>query len=263
MKRPIMLMPSLALLIIGCATSPRSSLVFSSPAGSRKSDLRIGLGPEKDGLSTVSMTGTLLHSAVVSGEAKREGEAWRISLTKLDYFNSWTNGWTQASFLLDGSAALRKGSSGWLLEIERAPQLDIAGSASIRYYDTYLRGDKGLQEFSRRWDRIRAVATDLSKSPDVAARILDERSLRRYLFPEIYGYDSPPASKRAKAFAQGFGWDTDYTKEHFAEPLRILRDSGTLLRDYKESSELWALALGWKGLWERAERPVAEEYTHS
>ena len=69
------------------------------------------------------------------------------------------------------------------------------------------------------------------------------------LFPELYGYDEPVAPNHARVSVQGFEWNTDYTKAHFAEPLRVLRDSGTLLRDFKESPGLWLLALKWKGLW--------------
>ncbi len=140
------------------------------------------------------------------------------------------------------------------MSIESEPQLDSIESATIRYFETYVRNDQGKTEFAHRWDRIMAVTADLqaraSTDPAAAAALADPRALRRYLFPELYGYDSPPKRDHASALAQGYRWNLDYSKERFAEPLRILRDSGTLLRDYKESPGLWLLALGWKGFWE-------------
>ena len=80
----------------------------------------------------------------------------------------------------------------------------------------------------------------------------NKRNLRRYLFPEIYGYDTKPEAGYSKTAAEGVRWNTDYTKTHFAEPLRNLRDSGTILRDYKESANLWFLASVWNGFWDQS-----------
>lgn len=253
------------LLLAACATAPRLTAVFRSGPDSPNSGagpstdaaLVVRLGPGKDGVSKASLSGGPLQGSLISGEARRNGDAWRIDLTRLEWFDNWANGWTQASFLLDGSLVLRPAPTGWTLAVEKSPDLDTVESASIRYFDTYVRDEKGLTEFSHRWDRIQAVAGDLLvRFPDAAA-IRDIRKLRKYLFPEIYGYDSPPTPGHANVSTQGFEWNMDYTKDHFAEPLRILRDSGTLLRDYKESPGLWSLALAWKAYWGGAERPMA------
>ena len=87
------------------------------------------------------------------------------------------------------------------------------------------------------------------------AAFTDQRALRRYLFPEIYGYYSPPTRDHASALA-GLSLEPRLLEGKLAEPLRILRDSGTLLRDYKESPALWLLALGWKGFWETSPATV-------
>jgi hypothetical protein len=224
------------LLLAGCASGARPAAVFKGGADGSRSALVVALGPEKDGASRVSLTGSILQASVIMGEAKSEGDGWRIGLTRLDWFNNWANGWTEASFLLDGTLLLQGGSAGWTLLIEKAPQLDSVESASIRYFDGYVRDAKGQTEFSRRWDRIQAVAGDMLTRPSAAALAKDSRALKRYLSPKRPGDDSP---------------------ENLAEPLRVLRDSGTLLRDYKESPGLWPLALAWKDFWERADIPIA------
>jgi len=236
-------------LLVACASEPRPMAMFADKPDSKKPGLVIKIGPEKNGLSEVQITGSQLESAVVLGEARREGEGWRITLLKMEWFNNWENGWTQASFLLDGTASVSSASTGWTLAVGKAPLLDSVESASIRYFDTFLRDDKGLAEFTHRWERIQAVATDLSLRLGASASTLDPRNLKRRLFPEIFGYETPPAPGHARVLAQGHTWDSDYSKEHFSDPLRILRDSGSLLRDFKESSGLWFLALKWKEVW--------------
>jgi hypothetical protein len=253
------------LLLAACTTAPRPTAEFVSRPDSPKagakpaadSALVLKLGPEEKGVSKVRLTGGPLQGSIVSGEARREGDAWRIDLMRLEWFDNWANGWTQASFLLDGRLVIEQAPTGWSLAVDKAPELDTVESASIRYFDTYVRDEKGLTEFSHRWDRIQALAGDLLRRFPDAARIRDIRTLRSYLFPEIYGYDSPSERGHAKTAVQGITWDTDYTKEHFAEPLRILRDSGTLFRDYEESPGLWSLALAWKDYWGIGSRSLA------
>ena len=253
------------LLLAACATGPKPMAEFKSRPDSPKvgarpstdSALVLRLSPEEKGVSKATLSGGPLQGSVIAGEARREGEAWRIDLLRLTWFNNWANGWTEASFLLDGSVVIKPAPTGWILAVQKAPQLDTVESASIRYFDTYLRDEKGLTEFSHRWDRIQAVATDLSHRFPDSETIRDALALKRYLFPEIYGYVSTPPPGHAIVSTQGFAWNSDYTKEHFAEPLRILRDSGTLLRDYKESPGLWSLALAWKAFWGRADHPMA------
>ena len=237
------------LLLAACATGPRPAAIFNAPPDARKPSLTVRFDPPKDGLSAVRISGPLLQGATIAGEARSDGDGWQITFLGLEWFSNWANGWTQASFLLDGAASLEPEPSGWSLEIARAPQLDSPESASIRYFDTYVRKVQGLEEFTHRWDRIQAVVADLAAKPSTAALSGDSRGLRRYLFPEVYGYDTPPAPAHAKVAAQGFEWNSDYTKEHLSESLRFLRDSGTLFRDFRESPGLWQLAFEWKAFW--------------
>ena len=250
MKRSrIPLLVLAVVLLAGCATRARPLALFRAqgdpPGKALALRLEAGLEDEKEGVSKISLSGGFLQSGVIRGEALREGELWHIKLSSLDWFSNWPNGWTQVSFLLDGGATLQPSGSLWLLTTQGEPLLDTVESATIRYFDTYLRDERGRVEFSRRWDRIQAVAKDLRERQPEVDFARDPRALRRYLFPEIYGYDTPPSPDHEKVVSQGFAWNGDYTREHFAPSLAVLRDSGTLLRDYKESPGLWLLALGW------------------
>ena len=242
--------PGFAALVFGllgltaCASGPVPSASFQPKA---VPGLTVEIGPEADGTAEVRLRGGVLGAAVISGHAVRAQEGWTLSLRRLDWFNNWPGGWTQASFLLDGTVQVESGPDGWTSKVVEAPLLDTVDSASIRYFDTHVRDDYGLAEFSHRWDRIQAVCADIrirNSGPPPGSE-----ALRKYLFPELYGYDTPPDPTHARVTVQGFEWDTDYTKGRFAGALGGLRDSGTLLRDYKESPGLWVLALNWKSLW--------------
>ena len=126
------------LLLAGCASGARPVAVYRGPpelpsrsgppaTGSRGPAVTIAFGPEKDGLSKVRLTAIALQAAVVYGEAKADRDGYRISLTRLEWFNNWANGWTQASFLLDGTAVLRPVGpdglpGGWTFSVENEPQ---------------------------------------------------------------------------------------------------------------------------------------------
>ncbi len=120
--------PLAALLIaaccVGCAGGARPIASSSGPRGSPRPSLTIAFDPETNGSSPIRLTATALQPAVVYGEAKPDGDGYRISLTRLAWFSTWANGWTQASFLLDGIAALRPSPGGWTLSIESEQQLD-------------------------------------------------------------------------------------------------------------------------------------------
>lgn len=193
-----------------------------------------------------------LGPVAIEGSAEPEGEGWRLEFERLEWFDNWPNGWTEASFLLEGESSIMPDPSGevWILSLRAAPKLDSVRSAAIRYYDTYVRGPKGLEEFSHRWERIRSACSALLGGFDGPGLARRPDALERYLFPEVYGYDEPPTPGFRKVFGRGREWNADYSAAHFPEGLRKLRDDGTMLRDYEESPGLWQLALSWDEFWE-------------
>ena len=193
-----------------------------------------------------------LGPVAIRGTAESEGEGWLLKFESLDWFNTWPDGWTEASFLLEGESSLLPSSAGdvWILSLRSMPKLDAVQSAAIRYFDTYIRGQKGIAEFSHRWDRIQAVCKELFDRFDGPSLARRPDALRRYLFPEVYGYDETPTPGFHKVFGQGQEWNADYSAEHFSESLKKIRENGTMLRDYKESPGLWQLALSWEDFWE-------------
>jgi len=228
----------------------------SAPAGESQQLVLHWDSPPSD-TATFHLTGGALGAAKVDGVASvgPDNGTWTVTLTRLEWFNNWPNGWTQATFLLDGAGVLRESGGGWTLKMDRSPSLDVPESATIRYFDTYVRDAKGLAEFSHRWQRIQAVCGDLPANwPPLGP---NHKALEQYLFPEIYGYDIETSRGQSLVPVVGIEWDTQYTQGHFSEKLRVLRNSGTLYRDYQESSGLWYLQIAWSRVWEPGkETPV-------
>jgi hypothetical protein len=246
-----------ATVVCACATSRGVAATagieasFAEIKDDPRGGILLELDREKDGTRQFRLMYPDLGRVAIKGTAEREGEGWLLKFESLDWFNNWPNGWTEASFLLEGESGFMPSPSGgvWTLSLRSMPKLDAVRSAAIRYYDTYVRGPKGLEEFSHRWDRIQAVCAVLlrgSEGPGLARR---PDAIERFLFPELYGYDKPPLPGFRKVFGRGREWNADYSAEHFPEVLARIRDDGTMLRDYKESPGLWRLALSWEDFW--------------
>lgn len=233
-----------------------SCMVFSAqgtPSTSVKAPLRIDIGKAAEDGSSVRISGGALSGAVLSGVARKENASgWTVSLESLHWFNNWKNGWTDATFVADGSFEIdpspSRAGSAWTVAIKSRPEIDAPYVATIRYYDQYLNGSYAFQQFTDRFRRIQAYTKFLRHRFGDSWYGSPERR-RRFLFPEVYGYDRPPALHHATAEEDGILWNTDHTKQQFPKELWPLRDSGTMLRDYKESPGLWDLTFYWDELW--------------
>lgn len=246
-----------ALLLASCATFPIQSTYESVSVG-REAVLRIDIGRELHGFRAVRISGGSIPGAVLTGEAAaRSPDDWEVTLIGLDWFNNWKNGWTDASFVIDGNFDLLRSGSLWSIRTTNALEIVAPSSATIHYYEDYINGKEALEQFNRRWNRIEAYATFLHSRFD-DAWYGDRRRVRSFLFPELYGYERPPAPHHASVTAKSIAWNTDYTAQEFPENLRLLRDSGTMLRDFEESPGLWDLAFHWSELW--AMRIQAESF---
>lgn len=201
--------------------------------------------------SEFRIRGGELEGAVLKGQARRDGESWALTIEKMDYFGNWAEGWTEASFEAEGELSLRPSLDAWTMDVARVPAIEKPVSASIRLNGDYYSGETALGLFSRRWDRIQAVAEVLKLRFPGASFENDgfERGVRAFLFPEIYGYGQAgaPAPKpgHKTKLGESIRWDVEYSASAFPEALREIRNSGTMLRDFEEGRGLWRLAFSW------------------
>jgi hypothetical protein len=244
----VLALSACAVFLVGCATLSIQA-EFRAARQRHEEPLRIEIGRDTEGVSPVRIRGGQLGRAVLSGQAEHNvSGGWRIDLLGMDWFNNWNDGWTDARFVISGSFTLMAQGTDWRAVVTEKPEINAPSRASIRYYDDYLSGSNALDQLTRRWNRIQAYAAFLRSRFD-AQWFADQNRVRRFLFPELYGYERPAPSHHAIVTADSIAWNTDYTRETFPDNLRPLRDSATMLRDFEESEELWELAFHWDGFW--------------
>lgn len=189
--------------------------------------------------------------ARVRGVAMPSGEGFVLAVTSVDWFNNWQDGWTEAEAAASGSALLEQAPDGrYTAHFTEPLCVESVEHARIRYRDTVISGDRAKDLFSRRIERISAVTAFLASpgAPPMPAGARETAAAFRaaagpFLFPEIYGYpEGTSASNRTPANrrqAEGIAWDLRYTEQALPDRLHEIRDSGTLYRDWEESSDLF------------------------
>jgi hypothetical protein len=248
-------------LILASCSSFHAREAWKAKGETLRGGLSVEIGPgaprssEPGSSADFRIRGDALEGAVLRGQARREGGLWKLKIDRMDWFNNWNEGWTEASFEAEGELSLVPGGDSWAIVVDRAPAIGKPGSASIRLYGDYFVGDKALGLFSRRWDRIKTEAELLKQRFPDEWRDTDKfrRGVRAFLFPELYGYAKagapPPGPDHGVSVGESIHWDTDYSASAFPETLREIRNSGTMLRDFEESLGLWRLWFRWDGFW--------------
>jgi hypothetical protein len=252
-------------VLVSCSSIPA---VPSGTVPDPQGQLTVALQTDTQGKTRFQLTGPPLEGATLTGPAARTDTGWTLTATGLDWFNNWTDGWTRARFTLDGELELTPGPGSpavprtWRLTVRRPPVIDVPDQAKVRFYDQYFWGDRALTLFTDRWNRIEAAAAELNKHFGALwfARTLPtfswgpkppnfQETVGPWLFPEVYGYPTPPVPGHAVHWAGDIPWDTGYSAAVFPETLRPVRDSGTLFQDFEETPGLWRLAYVWNGFW--------------
>ena len=207
-----------------------------------------------------SETGTRATIRMVNGSKtflegraeKADDGSWTVYPERLHWFNNWKEGWTEADIATTGKLAASEREGGWKLSSLEPVVAEYSEQARIRFQDTRIAGDSGTAVFDRRMNRIRAAAQFLNdkfrgKSFPEFARGGDKSAFSlaagKTLFPEIFGYPEgtaeSPESAETRQRGEGILWDTGYSASEIPENLREVRDTGTLYRDWEESSLLF------------------------
>lgn len=183
---------------------------------------------------------------------KAEDGSWTVYPERLHWFSNWTEGWTEADIATTGKLAASEREGGWKVSPVEPVVAEYSERARIRFQDSRVAGDPGTAAFDRRMNRIRAAAQFLNekfqeKSFPEFARGGDENAFSiaggKTLFPEIYGYpegtSESPESAETRQRGEGILWDKGYSASEIPENLREVRDTGTLYRDWEETSLLF------------------------
>jgi len=210
------------------------------------------------------------HFIEIPGENNGEGSGANTgngSLIPLScyFLGSALSGWNEFTMDLAGTGTITKtGDNTLTTTLASIELIDISGGR-IRRGDARLAGNEALAALRNRRNRIdaltewmRGYVESAGESPDFTGQKNGQKAFEDYwkpiLLPELC-----PARKRPDLYKQNLEgaqwiraedvrWNTSYTALLFPEDLRILRDSGALLRDWEEAAAWIYLAYEWDGI---------------
>jgi len=234
------------------------------------SKTRIELIRNADSTKSFRFTGAFPPKTFFTGYVTNEtGDEMTLVIESFHWFNNWNDGWTEAVFSATGDIKLSRKTGTWQITIGTMPVLEYPERATIRYRDTIIEGDSGLKQFKNRWDRITATSEFLATGLKDEIKNWPDFSVKggKFLFPEVYGYGigykESSAVKENRNLAEGTSWDLRYTEEILPEEFREVRNSGTLFRDWQESSELFYISFNWKNILESGIQNISGNITEN
>jgi hypothetical protein len=173
-------------------------------------------------------------------------------LTRLDYLGGNVSGWNEFTLELSGAGTFVASEGAAVLAFAAPPEPVQISSGKIRRNETRITGNEALTSLRNRYERILAL-TEWMRSregPVMAGHSSFQDYWQPVLLPETVSPGKrPPAWTRDAAqwvWAEDRRWNAAYTKNLFPEELRILRDSGALLRDWEEASEWIYFEYSWE-----------------
>jgi len=208
------------------------------------------------------------HFIEVSGGNNGEGNyttTGKGSLVPVSctYLASALSGWNEFTLDLAGGGTMTKtGENTLTTTLASIELIDISGGR-IRRGDARLSGNEALTALRNRKERIEALTEwmrgfieSTGEKTDFSNQKNGQKAFEEYwkpiLLPELCSSKQRPALYTEKGAqwvrAEDVRWNTSYTALLFPEELRILRDSGSVLRDWEEAASWIYLAYEWDGI---------------
>jgi hypothetical protein len=186
-------------------------------------------------------------------------ESGEFIITSLDYLGSSPHGWNEYRLDLSGTGNFVLGEDTATLSI--AEEIETVGISAgrIRRYDTRITGAEALTNLRNRRERLLALAEWINSEDNPYAKICgDQKTFEKYwkpiLFPEITAKKKRPelwlqeGDRRVRT--EDINWNVSYTERVFPEELRLIRDSGTMLRDWEEAVDWIYIECEWNRITE-------------
>lgn len=189
-------------------------------------------------------------------------EAGAFSITRVRFLSSNPDGWLEGDMTAEGSGSfVRVGDGKAAFFIDGGISLGALTAGAIRFSDRRLHGESALSELEARKERLLYLIAWMRErnAPFFETQKDFEAYWRPILLPETVKPKLRPArytelsAEPAAVFAEaeGYKWNTAYTRGLLPENLRPLRDSGTLLRDWEEASAWLYAGCQWETTVER------------
>ena len=178
-----------------------------------------------------------------------------LSAASLEYLAGNIHGWNEYSLDLLGESAFSFEDDAILdsLEIEK---IQIS-KGRIHRYDTRITGNEALTALRNRRERISTVVEWMKLmegAPEKQSMKEFEKFWKPILFPETVKKKEKPSGWKQKddvfEKADDIRWNKGYTQRVFKEELWLVRDSGTMLRDWEEALSWIYMEYNWNVIME-------------
>lgn len=176
-------------------------------------------------------------------------------VSSLYFLTNWSNGWTEAEVEAFGQLSFKKDSSNsYRCSSLEGIELGEIKKGSIKFFDNYYFEDRARRSIKNKLDRINSmnnfvrdkIKIDYFVTLNKIGTDSYKKATYELFFPEFTlnsPYNNPAykvkSLKDETELSETILWNKNYTREVFPENLQTVRDSGSLLRDYEESSELF------------------------
>jgi hypothetical protein len=163
-----------------------------------------------------------------------------IILESMDFLASNRHGWNEFRLGFTGAGTFVLNGDTAILSIPWMEAVQIS-SGRIHRYDTRITGTEAVTALNNRRERIVSLCRWMKgDEPPENISLKDfEKLWKPVLFPELVSKNKRPAQWSAETDewerAEDINWNIGYTARTFPEELRMVRNSGTMLRDWEEA----------------------------
>jgi len=251
-KTGILLLCSLALFCINCALMEGAGRALDGSAFAEKklavyraskkngaaSDMELLTVKGKDGHQSIIISVKDFPMIKLRGSMPDNDGVFH--LTSLEYLSGNTQGWNEYSKSITGTGRLIFENKAILEYISGIETVQIT-KGRINRYDTRITGNDALLALRNRSERITTLvewmrSTEAPKGQEIKPF---EKYWKYVFFPEMASKRNRPSNWRQNgdqfSKAEDINWNLGYTERVFPEELHLVRNSGTLLRDWEEA----------------------------
>jgi len=184
-------------------------------------------------------------------------ENGNFMFTSLEYLSGNTHGWNEFSLQLLGGGKLAINDSSFDFDITEEIEGIQITQGRIHRYDTRITGDEAVTALRNRFERVLALTEwmlTVEGAPKNQSLKEFEKHWKPLLVPEAVTSRNRPEGWRQEGDvfirAEDIRWNTSFTERVFPQELWLVRNTGTLLRDWEEAISLIYMRYEWKNILE-------------
>jgi hypothetical protein len=186
----------------------------------------------------------------------------QFSLSSLSFICASTSGWNEFTEDISGTGVFKDGVVAMVRLTSPVEPVQIS-AGKILHNNNRLIGEDAVKSLTNRYDRVIALTTWMKEQSDIPL-FKNQQEFEAYwkamLLPELVSAKKRPLlwSEENAVWerTEDISWNTSYTEVLLPEDLRVLRNSGALLRDWEEALSWIYLQYRWHDLIET----ISKEY---